>query len=104
MTSTLTRKNVDFIVGGYSILANDPMFYSRSRELSAVRDNAAIHGIYDISEQIGVSPWYFWTDTPPKQSKNHYVILNKKVQGPPSVKYRGFFLNDEQPALTNWVA
>lgn len=49
-TNTLTRKNVDFIVGGYSILATDPMFYSRSRELSAVRDNAAIHGIYDISE------------------------------------------------------
>ena len=32
------------------------------------------------------------------------MILSKKVQGPPSVKYRGFFLNDEQPALTNWVA
>ncbi|KAK0611766.1 hypothetical protein B0T14DRAFT_571629 [Immersiella caudata] len=64
----------------------------------------SIYGIYDISEQIGVSPWYFWTDTPPKQSKNHFVIKDKKVQGPPSVKYRGFFLNDEQPALTNWVA
>lgn len=49
-TTTLTRKNVDFIVGGYSILATDPMFYSRSRELSAIRDNAAIHGIYDISD------------------------------------------------------
>ena len=49
-TNTLTRKNVDFIVGGYSILADDPMFYSRSRELSAVRDNAAIHGINDITE------------------------------------------------------
>ena len=49
-TLTLSRKNVDFIVGGYSILANDPMFYSRARELSAVSDNAAIHGINDISE------------------------------------------------------
>jgi hypothetical protein len=49
-TTTITRKNVEFIVGGYSILATDPMFYSRSRELSAIRDNAAIHGIYDISE------------------------------------------------------
>jgi hypothetical protein len=49
-TTTITRKNVEFIVGGYSILANAPMFFSRSRELSAIRDNAAIHGIYDISE------------------------------------------------------
>jgi hypothetical protein len=48
--TTLSRKNVEFIVGGYSILASDPMFYSRSRELSAIRDNAAIHGIYDITE------------------------------------------------------
>ncbi|KAK0725247.1 hypothetical protein B0H67DRAFT_550859 [Lasiosphaeris hirsuta] len=63
-----------------------------------------IFGIYDISEQIGVSPWYFWADTPPKPSKNLYALPIKKVQGPPSVKYRGFFLNDEQPALTNWVA
>ncbi|KAH6623234.1 glycoside hydrolase family 115 protein [Chaetomium tenue] len=63
-----------------------------------------IFGIYDVSEQIGVSPWYFWADSPPKQSKNLYVTDKKKVQGPPSVKYRGFFLNDEQPALTSWVA
>jgi hypothetical protein len=63
-----------------------------------------IFGIYDISEQIGVSPWYFWADTPPKKSENLYVKGKKKVQGEPSVKYRGFFLNDEQPALTNWVA
>ncbi|KAK4141335.1 glycoside hydrolase [Dichotomopilus funicola] len=63
-----------------------------------------IFGIYDVSEQIGVSPWYFWTDTPVQKSEKLYVTKKKKVQGPPSVKYRGFFLNDEQPALTNWVA
>jgi len=48
--TTLSRTNVEFIVGGYSILATEPMFFSRSRELSAIRDNAAIHGITDISE------------------------------------------------------
>ncbi|KAH8905790.1 immunoglobulin I-set domain-containing protein [Coniochaeta sp. PMI_546] len=63
-----------------------------------------IYGIYDVSEQIGVSPWYFWADVPVKKNKSIYVLPDKKVQGPPSVKYRGFFLNDEQPALTNWVA
>ncbi|KAK0630461.1 hypothetical protein B0T17DRAFT_489746 [Bombardia bombarda] len=63
-----------------------------------------IYGIYDVSEQIGVSPWYFWADSPVKSNKMIYVLPVKKVQGAPSVKYRGFFLNDEQPALTNWVA
>ena len=63
-----------------------------------------IFGIYDVSEQIGVSPWYFWADSPVRSNKNIYALSKKKVQGPPTVKYRGFFLNDEQPALTNWVA
>ncbi|KAK1775538.1 hypothetical protein QBC45DRAFT_445140 [Copromyces sp. CBS 386.78] len=62
-----------------------------------------IFGIYDVSEQIGVSPWYFWADVPTRRNKNIYALNKKKVQGSPSVKYRGFFLNDEQPALTNWV-
>ncbi|KAI0880051.1 glycoside hydrolase family 115 protein [Annulohypoxylon maeteangense] len=62
-----------------------------------------IFGIYDISEQIGVSPWYWWADVPIKQSKDIYVLPDGKVQGPPSVKYRGFFINDEQPGLSGWV-
>lgn len=63
----------------------------------------SIFGIYDISEQIGVSPWYFWADVPVVRHSSVYALDVVKVQGPPSVKYRGIFLNDEQPALTNWV-
>ncbi|KAK4237527.1 glycoside hydrolase [Achaetomium macrosporum] len=77
---------------------------SKALVIAGSDPRGTIYGIYDISEQIGVSPWYFWADSPPKKSKNLYVTAKKKVQGPPSVKYRGFFLNDEQPALTNWVA
>ncbi|KAI1094135.1 glycoside hydrolase family 115 protein [Rostrohypoxylon terebratum] len=62
-----------------------------------------IYGIYDISEQIGVSPWYWWADVPIKQFKEIYVLPDGKTQGPPSVKYRGFFINDEQPGLSGWV-
>jgi uncharacterized membrane protein YdfJ with MMPL/SSD domain len=63
-----------------------------------------IYGIYDVSEQIGVSPWYFWADVSPKHNKNIHVLPHKKIQKTPSVKYRGLFINDEQPSLTNWVA
>jgi hypothetical protein len=63
-----------------------------------------IYGIYDVSEQIGVSPWYFFADVPTKQHKEIYVLPGTKVQPSPSIKYRGVFLNDEQPGLTNWVA
>lgn len=63
----------------------------------------SIFGIYDISEQIGVSPWYFWADVPVIRHSSVYALNIVKTQGPPSVKYRGIFLNDEQPTLTNWV-
>lgn len=63
----------------------------------------AIYGLYDISEQLGVSPWYWWADVPVAQQQAVYVHNVTKLQPSPSVKYRGFFLNDEQPALTNWV-
>jgi hypothetical protein len=62
-----------------------------------------IYGVYDLSEQIGVSPWYWWADVP----VHHHDVLTVKpgvyTQGPPAVKYRGMFLNDEAPSLTGWA-
>lgn len=63
----------------------------------------SIFGIYDISEQMGVSPWYWWADVGVIQRSAVYATGQKKVQPSPSVKYRGIFLNDEQPGLTNWI-
>jgi hypothetical protein len=62
-----------------------------------------IYGIYDLSEQIGVSPWYWWADVPVRHSDALYVKAGRYVQGEPAVKYRGIFLNDEAPALTGLV-
>jgi hypothetical protein len=62
-----------------------------------------IYGIYDISEQIGVSPWYYWADVPIRTRDEIFVLPETKVQKAPTVKYRGIFLNDEQPGLSSWV-
>ncbi|KAH7094251.1 hypothetical protein FB567DRAFT_9 [Paraphoma chrysanthemicola] len=62
-----------------------------------------IFGIYSLSEQIGVSPWYWWADVPVKRSPSIYALAVNTVQGPPSIKYRGIFINDEAPALSAWV-
>jgi hypothetical protein len=62
-----------------------------------------IYGVYDLSEQIGVSPWYWWADVPAKHRDTLFVKSGRYVQGPPAVKYRGIFLNDEAPSLTGWV-
>jgi hypothetical protein len=64
---------------------------------------ATIFGIYDLSEQIGVSPWYWWADVPVHKHDELFVRPGKFVQGPPAVKYRGIFLNDEAPSLSGWT-
>jgi len=61
-----------------------------------------IYGIYDISEKIGVSPWYFWVDAPVKKSNSLFVKAGRYVQDSPKVKYRGIFINDESPSFTGW--
>jgi hypothetical protein len=63
-----------------------------------------IYGIYDLSEQMGVSPLHWWADVPVRKKPALYVKAGTYVQGPPSVKYRGIFLNDESPDLSGWVA
>lgn len=62
-----------------------------------------IYGIYELSEQMGVSPLYWWADVPAKHRDEVFVKPGKYRQGPPSVKYRGIFLNDEAPDLSGWV-
>ena len=59
--------------------------------------------MYSISEQVGVSPWYWFADSPPQKHSSIYATDNTVVQKSPSVKYRGFFLNDEAPALTGYI-
>ena len=62
-----------------------------------------IFGVYDLSDQIGVSPWYWWADVPVQHHGELFVKPVRYIQGPPAVKYRGIFLNDEAPSLTGWV-
>lgn len=62
-----------------------------------------VYGTYELSEQIGVSPWYDWADVPAKKQQNLSIKPGKYTAGEPAVKYRGIFLNDEAPCLTTWV-
>lgn len=62
-----------------------------------------IYGIYELSEQIGVSPWYDWADVPVSPRKELYLKKGEYTAGEPAVKYRGIFLNDEGPCLMSWV-
>ncbi len=75
----------------------------RALVIAGADKRGTTYGIYSLSEQIGISPWYWWADVPVK--KKTTISIDKKIQVTeiPKVKYRGIFLNDEAPALTGWV-
>ena len=62
-----------------------------------------IYGIYELSQQIGVSPWNWWADVPVQHHARLFAPAGLHVSDAPTVQYRGIFLNDEQPALSGWV-
>ena len=62
-----------------------------------------IYGIYELSQQMGVSPWYDWADVPVVHHDSIFVNKGIYTDGEPAVRYRGIFLNDEAPCLTSWV-
>lgn len=102
------KLNVSSIEGQWEsyiqqVVENPSDGVSRALVIAGSDKRGTIYGTYDISESIGVSPWYWWADVP---SKNRTVIRlvpgSKKIQGPPSVKYRGIFINDEWQ-LISWA-
>ena len=62
-----------------------------------------IFGIYELSRQLGVSPWYYWADVPTEHHSEVFLHKGTYTDGEPAVRYRGLFLNDEAPCLTSWV-
>ena len=61
-----------------------------------------IYGIYDVSQRIGVSPWYWWADVPVTKNPDASVDYDYYASGEPTVKYRGIFINDEDWGLKPW--
>lgn len=62
------------------------------------------YGVFSISEKIGISPWYWWADMPVTKKKELTISQDDFFSLPPSVKYRGIFLNDEDWGLQPWAA
>jgi hypothetical protein len=77
---------------------------SRALVIAGSDARGAIYGIYDVSEAIGVSPWSWWADVPVRQRREIWISSHGRRQGPPAVKYRGIFLNDEDWGLRPWAA
>jgi hypothetical protein len=76
---------------------------ARALVIAGSDKRGTIFGVYDLSEQIGVSPWYWWADVRVPHRAALYVQPGSHILEEPAVKYRGIFLNDEAPALSGWV-
>lgn len=62
------------------------------------------YGIFHISEQIGVSPWYWFADIPvDTESGKVYDYSENYVSTPPTIRYRGIFINDEDWGMKTWA-
>ncbi len=82
-----------------------PLPHIRKALVIAGSDNrGAIYGCYEISEAIGVSPWHWWADVHPDKKAELFIAGDVRRFGPPSVKYRGIFINDEDWGLQPWAA
>lgn len=61
------------------------------------------YGVFELSKQIGVSPWYYFADVPIKKKDRIVIRAGKVILNSPSVKYRGIFINDEMWGLRPWA-
>ena len=61
-----------------------------------------IYGIYELSRQMGVSPWYWWMDVPTQHNDNVYIKPGIFTDGEPKVKYRGIFIQVSQVQLAGF--
>ena len=61
-----------------------------------------IYGLFHLSELLGVSPLVDWANVFPAKKDQVQIENQNYISKEPSVRFRGFFINDEWPATGNW--
>lgn len=85
-----------------SVVKNPARGIDRALVIAGSDPRGVVFGVYDVSAKMGVSPWYWWADVPVKRQADVSVTPGTRSDKP-VVKYRGFFINDEEPAFGNWA-
>ncbi|MET4895890.1 glycosyl hydrolase 115 family protein [Sphingomonadaceae bacterium jetA1] len=75
---------------------------ARALVIAGADRRGTIFGLYDISAKAGVSPWTWWADVPAQRHSTLYLTAGR-VADHPVVKYRGIFINDEEPGFGGWA-
>ncbi|WP_369412144.1 glycosyl hydrolase 115 family protein [Hephaestia mangrovi] len=84
-------------------VVDDPLpGVSRALVIAGSDRRGAVFGTYDISQRIGVSPWYWFADVPVARRTDVWIPAGER-RDHPRVRYRGFFINDEDPCFSGWA-
>lgn len=63
-----------------------------------------IYGMFTLSEYLGVTPFVYWGDAEPAKQSDPVLREDiRQISKEPSVRYRGFFINDEWPCFGTWA-
>jgi hypothetical protein len=63
-----------------------------------------IYGVVDLTREMRISAWEWWAEVTPRKVDRLTVKGEDTRSNTPSVRYRGFFLNDEDWGLQPWAA
>jgi hypothetical protein len=101
--------NLDAVKGHWettlSQMVEDPFPGVERALVIAGSDRRGIaYGLMRLSEQIGVSPWLWWADVPVKHRDSLSTGPVERRIDAPGVKYRGFFINDEDWGIIPWAS
>lgn len=101
----ITRKDLEGKKEKYilTVVDNPQKGVDKALVIAGSDRRGTVYGIYELSRQMGVSPWYWWMDVPVDHREFVSVADGVYTDGEPKVEYRGIFLNDEAPSLSNWT-
>ena len=81
----------------------DDFYFESAMVIAGSDKRGTIYGLFKLSEMLGVSPFTDWLSiTPKKLAKYEFTGKDSFVSKEPSVRFRGFFINDEWPAFGNF--
>lgn len=86
------------------VLDNPSRGIGRALIIAGCDRRGTAYGTFAISEAMGVSPLYWWSDVPVVKQKALYLVTPEYISRAPTVKYRGIFINDEGWGITPWAA
>lgn len=91
-------------VYSFQLIDNPMEGVSRALVIAGSDKRGTIYGLFHLSEVIGVSPLTHWNHMQPcKKKKVELSTEDCLISKEPSVRYRGFFINNEWPAFGNWA-